>query len=807
MAVNAQDSVAADAARVRALPVWAGVPVPPERDRDPNADERSLGGVARIFLRAWPFIAPLVFGYWREGRSLPWLASASNTPWAYRYVPWLATFAVVLAYVGGWLPAEQHWTQDLLLSGVAAMAVLSWVLVFRISSRAFAVAATALVVIGVAANMMAALVVAGWWDNVAVGLVSIACVGLWLLQYRTRAGALQLRVRLGCHIVYYYILIGVNTLLGIVGGLFTFDLLNQSVLQAEPLTPFLADLIGLPELAAGEALSEAQRKSLQLAYIVFVMLIGVVTFPVGVVLPYYHMWIMQRINQELRLALVERWHQLSLRYHGDHRVGDSVYRIYQDSAQVTAVVGMLISVATQVMQYGVTIAFVAALHPMLGVMGVTIAALACLWARWFSPRLRTYSLVARETNSDLTSRVQELLGAIRVVKAHGAEAAEQRRFEKDSVVAFNAAHRARSLVAVVGIVMFTAAAAVLLGAEFMIALWAGTERETFAAVLIGLVGLSFVRWNLAAFQWARGKLFEASVHVRGIIREWTTAQDMAMGLGRVFDILDIEPDVKNAPDATPMRPFEREVRFDGVSFAYAPDRPVLQDVSFVAKAGTVTAVVGPTGSGKSTLMCLLTRLFDPDAGSIAVDGVDVRRLDVESLRANVSIALQQNVLFAMNVRDNIRYVVPDASDAAVREAAAVACFDEVITGLPEGLDTMLGDRGGRLSTGQRQRLNIARAVAKNAPILILDEPTAALDAQTEHRVLERLAAWGAGRAVFLITHRISTIRQADRILYLEAGRIVEQGSHEALMAVANGRYRRFVEMDQRALAIRTSAAS
>ena len=181
-------------------------------------------------------------------------------------------------------------------------------------------------------------------------------------------------------------------------------------------------------------------------------------------------------------------------------------------------------------------------------------------------------------------------------------------------------------------------------------------------------------------------------------------------------------------------------------------------------------------------------------------------MDVESLRANVAIALQQNVLFAMSVRDNIRYVVPEASDEAVERAAAVACFDEVAATLPDGMDTVLGDRGGRLSTGQRQRLTIARAVAKDAPILILDEPTAALDADTEHRVLERLAAWGAGRAVFLITHRVSTIRQADQILYLEEGRIVEQGSHDELMANARGRYRRFVELDAQALTPTAGAA-
>ena len=170
--------------------------------------------------------------------------------------------------------------------------------------------------------------------------------------------------------------------------------------------------------------------------------------------------------------------------------------------------------------------------------------------------------------------------------------------------------------------------------------------------------------------------------------------------------------------------------------------------------------------------------------------------------AHVSIALQENVLFAMSVRDNIRYVVPNADDQRVQEAARVACVDDYIDSLPDGLDTMLGDRGGKLSTGQRQRLSIARAVVKDAPILILDEPTAALDAGTEHEVLERLAAWGKGRAIFLITHRISTIQRANQIIYLDRGEIIEQGTHAELMSLPSGRYRDFV-MAEEMLSMRT----
>ena len=295
-------------------------------------------------------------------------------------------------------------------------------------------------------------------------------------------------------------------------------------------------------------------------------------------------------------------------------------------------------------------------------------------------------------------------------------------------------------------------------------------------------------------------LRSADVAVQGLkpgTVDYLRAQDIAMGLNRVFDILDIEPDVTSKPNAQALGELRQEIRFENVSFAYEPERPVLQDVSFSVIPGTVTAIVGPTGSGKTSLMSLISRLFDPDSGSVSIDGVDLKDLDLESLRAGVSVALQENVLFGLSLRDNIRYAVPDAPDEQLMEAVRVACVEDYIASLPDGLDTMLSDRGGKLSTGQRQRLSIARALAKGAPILILDEPTAALDAATEHRVLQRLAEWANQRAVFLITHRISTIQQADKILYIDQGKLIEQGSHEELMSLEGGAYRAFVETESR----------
>ena len=331
--------------------------------------------------------------------------------------------------------------------------------------------------------------------------------------------------------------------------------------------------------------------------------------------------------------------------------------------------------------------------------------------------------------------------------------------------------------------------------EFFMAWWAYNEEPTHAIDLIAMVGISFIVWNLAAFRWTQDEYRGAANNIRGLLRNWMTAQDMAMGLRRVFDILDIEPEVKDKTDARELTEFKEGIQFDNVSFAYEADRPVIDNVSFSASPGTITAIIGPTGSGKSTLLNLLLRLYDPASGSITVDGVDLRDYKVFSLRSKISIALQENVLFAMSVRDNVRYPETSVPDDQVLDAVRIAAMDDYVDGLPNGLDTILSDRGGKISSGQKQRLTLARAVVRDTPILILDEPTAALDAVTEHKVMENLAEWGKERAIFLVTHRISTIRQADNIVFLEDGIIKESGSHDELMAREEGFYRSFVEKE------------
>ena len=792
--------------QAQALPFWGQGEALPKREDARRPSESGFAAIIKIFIRTSPYLLPQIIGYWREfpvnDAGLDKKGNASSSEWSYRHVPPLVTLLVLMGPYAGLLPYGTNWTTDFLLTTTILMAILTWALLF-VSGRHYVVISLTLALTGTSALLFSIFAVDGLADNFQTGLVALGCTCIWVMQYRIERNSLarwklRFRFRFGSHLAYYFALIWATTLLTMVIALFSVDLISQSILQAAPLTPFLADFIGRPELSGSvdqATLTTEQRHSLKWTYAVFMVIAWLATIPATMLLPYYYIFIMQRVNQDLRLALLERWHRLSMRYHSDHRVGDSLYRIYQDSAQVTAVIGTVTQAAQLLNTYVIGVIVLAALDPILGSMALSIVILALFWGRWYSPRMREKSLVARELNSDFTSRVQESFAAIRIVKAYGAGAADQERLVQDSITAFNASYRIRSLMAVVGVVTFSLAATALLGGQLLMAVWASGAREVFAAALVGLVGLSFMKWNLAAYNWAQEQLGASSVSIRSLVNLWAQAQDMAMGLDRVFDILDIEPDVTNDPNPVPMPAFTKEICFDHVSFAYEPGRPILCDISFTVEPGSVTAIVGPTGSGKTSLMSLLSRLFDPDSGRVSIDGVDLRKLDVDKLRQKVSVALQENVLFGMSVRDNIRYVVPEATDEEVLRSAHVACVDEYIAGLPEGLDTILSDRGGKLSTGQRQRLSIARAVIKDTPILILDEPTAALDAYTEHRVLEQLSSWGEGRAIFLITHRISTIRKADRIIYLDKGEIIENGSHDELSKIEGGHYRKFVETE------------
>ena len=551
---------------------------------------------------------------------------------------------------------------------------------------------------------------------------------------------------------------------------------------------------------AEPSLTVAQRKVVRDRFIILFAIGALLVLGIIATLPYYGTWIRHRINQALRVAMIERAERLSLKYHSHARVGDSVFRVYQDSAMIVNLVEeALIEPITMlcVLLYGLV--FIAFFSPSMA-LACVLALLPMVWLTVrFTPRIRRRALANRRANSDLTSRLQEAFAAIKVVKANRAEGRVLKRFDDDSHRALNAAFYFRLEMVLLSAAVMVVGGALVIGTEYVLASWVLEDKETFLGAAVAAV-VGFTVWNVGSFNIGRDQIESSAGTSTQLVRIWCMLQDMFIGLQRAFFLLDLEPDIVDdaAPEDFPAA--VRQVRCADVHFQYEVDRPVLAGVDLVAEAGTITAIVGSTGAGKSTLMSMLLRLYDPDRGQVSFDGIDIRKLRVDDIRANTAIALQKNVLFAATVADNIGYAAVSAQRADIEAAAEVACADEFIAEMANGYDTELGERGGKLSTGQRQRLSIARAIVRDTPILILDEPTASLDANTERRLLRNLAAWGKDRVVFLITHRLSTIRNADQIALLERGRIVEHGRHDELIARPDGRYRAFVAAETRGAA-------
>ncbi|MDE0452284.1 MAG: ABC transporter ATP-binding protein [Gammaproteobacteria bacterium] len=629
------------------------------------------------------------------------------------------------------------------------------------------------------------------------------------------------------HLVAWIVARYALELVFLVATLIAFDLFNNKILLGEKLQPDQAVLLQLDEsyvrapdtlgvgaeeeaapldalfddtddverpLDPAVTMNTEQRRVVRNRLGAVFAIAAILFFLLGPTIDYYRTWILQRVNQYLRVTMMERAEHLSLRYHSHARTGDAIYRIYQDSAMITSVVERavlepVVAVGHVVFSFLVIWLF----SPILG--GVYLAGMLpiIMLVVWFTPRLQIRSRRARTANSALTSRIQEAFAAIRIVKANRAERVMGSRFDGDSRMALDAAFYLRTEFILMRVLVVVIAGAMIIGTQYLMAGWTIAETPTFLAGAVALVGFSV--WNLGTFQAANSRNEEFVEAGSELIGMWGVIQDLGVGLDRAFFLLDLKPDIVDADDAVPLPAPIREIRFERVAFGYDPARPVLDEVDLNAEAGTITAIVGGTGSGKSTLMSLLLRLYDPDAGTIRINGVPLVGIRMESLRAGVAIALQQNTLFATTVADNIAYAKADASRQDIESAARVACADAFIREMRQGYDTELGERGGKLSTGQRQRLSIARAIVRDTPILILDEPTASLDAETEHAVLENLSDWGRERIVFLITHRLSTIRNADQIAFLEDGEIRELGDHESLMSIPDGRYRRYVNAE------------
>jgi ATP-binding cassette subfamily B protein/subfamily B ATP-binding cassette protein MsbA len=487
----------------------------------------------------------------------------------------------------------------------------------------------------------------------------------------------------------------------------------------------------------------------------------------------------QRTAFDLGADLFRHLQRLSLLFHARRPLGDTVGRVTGDTGCVQLfLTGTCLPLLQAVLTLGSMFVIMWRLEPTLTLLTVAVAPFLAVLLRLFGRPMKRRSRFRRDLEGRLMSLVAQALSAIPVVQAYNREELEEDRFRRcaeDTVAAYR-----RSVLAdmwfklLVGTVTACGTAAIM---------WLGARYALRGQVTVGTV-LVFLAYLAALYSPLSSVVFTAST--------WHAA---AANADRVLEILDLTPDVSDRPGALDLS-LKGHVRYEDVTFGYGLE-PVLKGVRLEAKPGEVIAIVGPTGAGKTTLVNLLVRFFDPWSGRVTVDGRDIRDLQVRSLRRQVALVLQEPFLFPLSVAENLAYGRPDVTRAEVVAAAVAANADAFIRRLPEGYDTVIGERGATLSGGEKQRLSIARALLKDAPVLILDEPTSALDAGTESLLLSALERLMAGRTTLIIAHRLSTIRNADRILVLEGGEVVEQGRHDELLALGGlyaGLYRQQMEI-------------
>jgi ATP-binding cassette, subfamily B, bacterial len=538
----------------------------------------------------------------------------------------------------------------------------------------------------------------------------------------------------------------------------------------------------MPQWMAGVLSSTLGRD--KVAILNFAVFSVVIIAIVGAISTYVEKYLTTSVGQwvmhDLRRALYHHIQRLSLSFHDHKRTGDLISRVTGDIDAIQdfvsqALLGIVVNVLTLV---GMLIVMFY-LDWRFTLIALSVAPLLFAVVYSYTRRIKQASRALRKKEGEVVSVVQEMLSSIRVVKAFAREDYEQERFERQSLESVETALRARSLKAKLAPLV-----QVIVAVGTCLVLWYGVNLVIAGRMTSG---------SLLVFFLYLGKMYKP---MRDLSKMTDTMSKAAVGYERIHEVVETEGEVRNLPNARPAPDFKGEIQFNHVHFAYTEGYVTLNDVNFRVEPGQVAAFVGPTGAGKTTIASLIGRFYDPLKGEVKIDGQDVRNYKLKSLRRQISFVLQENLLFRAPIWQNIAYGKPEASRDEIIQAAKLANADEFIINMPEQYDTMVGEQGVTLSGGQRQRIAIARAVIRNAPILILDEPTSELDAASEELVFEALSRLMEKKTSIVIAHRLATVRRADVIFVLDKGVIVEHGTHATLLS-GGGLYSQLYEIQFR----------